>query len=170
MENNLYINNFVIHTENCDNFSINPKYIGQLYIGDTEKRIKKIGTDYFVKNDWCKDFCIELLQKADYALDKNKNAITHPQTLFERLKEYNDIVDISFDLEEKHGEVTKVISHEHFYMEYDGDEINKLQDTYIDDNGNMYITVRSSKVLADKEKEDMESLVKTAIKNLINGK
>lgn len=152
--------------ENCDQITIDGKYIGDFYVGDIKSEIKRIACNSIMKMDIMKEFAIEIHKNANkehYALGLEECK----HTVFEILASYNDITSIEFELEEQYVEDGKIPKFEHYeyFVNWTGDSdfVNDSQKSYISKPGHLYIVIdKNSKIedYFDKEEIDDEETMR----------
>lgn len=145
------IKNVTLIFENCDSITIEGKYIGNMIVDDIRSSFKKLGSDTINKIDVANVFAIEIHKEANeerYELNQTGNEALRQMT-FDRLKKYNDITSIKFELEED-GQATRVESYE-YWAKWVGDsyENNEAQTTYLSKDGHLYIVIAEGKGIED---------------------
>ena len=130
--------------ENCEVVTIDGKYIGDFLVDDISTSISRLACNWVGKVDWAGLVAIEIHKDADeeyYFLDGCK------RNKFSRLTTWNDITQIDICLEEDVGD-DSAKSHIYSYAiswSDDDEAVNKNQESYISDLGNLYIYINSKK-------------------------
>jgi len=119
--------------ENVDFVTIKTSNIEQLFIENISES-NYLHDQYITSNLKCEQLHLVLKnqcknQKTYFQENYEENS----STLFPRMLKYNDIVNI--ELHYKNG------TQETIYVPYDGNEENKNQKTYIDEQGNLVVEI-----------------------------
>ena len=119
--------------ENCEVIEIDGKYIGEICVNKIKERITRIAVNAVEAYKECGEFYIEIHKDANGVYPATSNPI--PLGIFDRLTDYNDITHIEIECD--NGEVYE------YFTKWGGDSdyINKLQDSYIGDQGTLYIKI-----------------------------
>ena len=114
--------------ENCEVIEIDGKYIGDFGVGKIEERFERTGIN-----------SIDLWKKAgEFWVEIHKDANNSDHKPFDRLEECPDICHIEVEcVDSEHRDITYKYS-----VKWVGDNYaNKLQETEIGDQGNLYIKI-----------------------------
>lgn len=152
--------------ENCDQITVDGKYIGDFYVGDIKSEIRRIACNSIMKMDISKEFAIEIHKKANKE-HFELGCESFKTTVFEVLTRCNDITSIEFELEDQYVEDEEIPAKE--YYDYfvnwcgDSDYDNDAQKSYISKPGHLYLVIdKNSKIedYFDKEEIDDEETMK----------
>lgn len=145
--------------ENCDQVTIDGKYIGDFYVNDIEQEIRRIACNSIMKIDTAREFAIEIHKNA------NKEHLelgceSFKTTVFDVLAR-GDITSIEFELEEQYVEDGKIPKKEYYdyYVDWCGesDYINEAQKSYISKPGHLYLVIdKNSKIYYYFDKEEID--------------
>ena len=142
--------------ENCDEITIDGKYIGDFLVDDIHTYFSRIACNSINKREVVHTFAIEIHKDANkerYQFDQTDYE-DWKQLTFDRLKA-NDITHIEFELEESYVEdgETSIKEQYNYAINYSEDENlfyeNKSQKSYISKDGNFYIVVSEDKNIED---------------------
>ena len=152
--------------ENCDQITIEGKYVGGFYVGDIISEIKRIACNSIMKMNITKEFAIEIHKNANkthYVLGLEECKYT----VFEILTSHNNITSIEFELEEQYIKDGKIPKFEHYkyFVNWTGDSdfVNDSQKSYISKPGHLYLAIdKNSKIedYFDKEEIDNEETMR----------
>lgn len=149
------LKSITFNLENCDYITIDGKYIGYFLVEDIRTSIGRVATNAIMKMNTAYTFVIEIHKDANkerYAFGQI-DCESLKDMPFDRLKAYDDITSIEFELEEQYvneGEMPHV-EHYDYYVNWTGDNdyINESQTSYISNDGNLYIVVAEGKTIED---------------------
>ena len=138
--------------ENCDQITIEGKYVGDFYVGDIISEIKRIACNSIMKMNITKEFAIEIHKNANkthYVLGLEKCKYT----VFEILTSHNNITSIEFELEEQYIKDEKIPKFEHYkyFVNWTGDSdfVNDSQKSYISKPGHLYLVIDKKSNIED---------------------
>lgn len=154
--------------ENCDCITIDGKYVGRFLVDDLHTEFRRVACNSIEKIETVNTFAIEIHKDANkerYQFDQEQIE-DFKQTTFDRLKAFNDIVSIDFELEENYVEEGQVpcIEYYAYYVNWVGESeySNEAQTYYISSDGNFYMVVADGKTIEDffdmEEINDSESM------------
>lgn len=143
------VNRVILGLENLEQIALQADMIGVLDINDVKRTINRVSSDaidrYFVTDR----VSIEILPNGDHEINgpvEDSTEETKPETVFNRLRQWNDIVLISLLYEDG--------STEDIYPPYlNENDSNVYQSSYLSDGGHLYISI-------NKDRESAEDLVK----------
>jgi hypothetical protein len=132
--------------ENCEVVTIDGKYVGDFYVGDIKREIRRMACNHIDKMDICHAFSIEIHTDANkkYAPFGDRKSET---LVFDRLIKYDDITAITIHLYDQYDDNAKNDTSkdiiEHYYMHWDGDDDynNASQHSKIAKTGWFYMTI-----------------------------
>lgn len=138
--------------ENCECFTIDAKYFGTLELMDFETQIRRNACNSISKTNFVNTVAIEIFSEGngDYHPFEIKN---ETMKFFDRLQEYNDIVDLTITYSDD--------TIENYYVDYDegGDDSlgapNINQHSYMNKFGDLYIVISKDKSIFDFFDEEM---------------
>lgn len=141
--------------ENCDSIKIEGKYIGDFLVDNLTTSIKRIACNSIEKMDVANTVAIEIHKDANkerYQFGQS-NIEYFKEMTFDRLKSYEDITSIQFELEEDYVEEGQSPRREYhdYYVSWTGDNeyVNEDQKTYLSKSGNLYIVIADKKNIED---------------------
>ena len=150
--------------ENCDQITIDGKYIGGFYVGDIKSEIHRIACNSIMKMDTTHEFAIEINKNADKE-HFELGCENYKTTTFARLVNISDITSIEFELEEQYVEDGKIpkVEHYDYYVNWtvESDYTNDSQKSYISKPGHLYLVISKDKNIEDyfdKEEIDDEEM------------
>lgn len=127
----------ILMTENCESIKIDGKYIENLQIDNIMESITKC---YYNDNintyKICKNFKLTLLADCNDYYCSNGNSFKSDFKLFDRLIKWKDIVSVHIFHNEDDIQKSVIMN-----VPYDGDEINKKMNCYINKDGNLQIII-----------------------------
>lgn len=139
--------------ENCDVIEVNGKHIGTFLVDKIEPYFYGSGgadDNYVVREEVAKSIVIEIKKEANvlrYPFDDRR--FCKCERVFDRLS-YGDICSISFALSGNGSEKQETKKYS-FYTNWSGENefINEAQVNYVDELGNMYLTIEEGKSTSD---------------------
>ena len=137
------LKNLVLVFENCEYIEFKGSSIFEFCVEDIETSIRRVAINSIDVLHIPHVVAIEIKKSGDgcYRIfDSDKLG-----RKFERIKEYNDIASIEFDLVDRSGRIT------HFEYEpvWNGEYDNKYQTVYESSSGNLYIVISDKKQFKD---------------------
>ena len=143
--------------ENCDQITIEGKYVGDFVVQDIKTEIKRTACNAIDRIDSVDTFAVEIHK------DVNKERYQFNQTdyedwkqmTFDRLNQYHDITSIEFELYDDYATETDNETHctEHYFYwvvwSGESDETNDAQSNYVSKDGNLYIVISKDKTVED---------------------
>lgn len=141
--------------ENCDSIRIEGKYIGDFLVDNLTTSIKRIACNSIEKMDVANTVAIEIHKDANkerYPFGRS-NIEYFKEMTFDRLKSYEDITSIQFELEEDYVKEGQSPRREYYdyYVSWTGDNeyVNEAQKTYLSKSGNLYVVIADKKNIED---------------------
>lgn len=137
--------------ENCDEITIDGKYVGDFLVDDIRTRIKRIAINSIKEIEVADTFAIEIHKNAN--VERYEHNLTSQENLkqmtFDRFMR-SDIVRIKFDLIESCFEEWQIPC-VHHYSYYVNDCVfeNSIQDNYISKDGHLYIAISKNRSIKD---------------------
>ena len=138
--------------ENCECFTIDAKYFGTLELMDFQTQIRRNACNSISKTNFVNTVAMEIFSEG--------NGDYHPfgieneaMKFFDRLQEYNDIVDLTITYSDD--------TVESYYVDYDEGEDDSLgapninQHSYMNKFGDLYIVISKDKNIFDFFDEEM---------------
>lgn len=150
--------------ENCDNITIDGKYVGDFLVDDIHTSLSRIASNAINKIDTVDTFLIEIHKDANkerYQFDQT-NYEDFKQTVFERFLRCTDITGIVLELYDDYNSDTPSEKYSYllnwYYDENNkvAEYINKYENVYLSDLGHLYISISKNKRI--KDFFDLESL------------
>ncbi len=143
--------------ENCEEMTIDGRYIGDFWMKDLTTEISRIACNHVGPMDICRDFFIELHKDADKPY-RGFN-LGHYETTFGRLINYNDITQVEvvlYDQYAYHPEETEI--KKHYYLDWIDDDKseNPAQTNYLAATGWLYIRVKDGEDVFSAVGEEVE--------------
>lgn len=150
------LKNITFVLENCDSITIDGKYIGDFYVGDIKREIKRIASNAICEMNITNNFMIEIhkdanVKRCDFFdvfsfTDKENSHMT-----FDRFLECNDITSIDFVLEEESNDFDYPCKAYSYYVNWvgDSDYVNEAQKTYLSKAGHLYIVISKEEYVSD---------------------
>lgn len=138
--------------ENCDQITIDGKYVGNFLVDDIHTSIQRIGCNAINRLNVANIFAIEIHK------DANKErcsfgCVGDSELTFDRLTAYCDITRVEFDLIDDFAEDGQDpdVEHYSYLVDWvgDSDDENEAQKTYISKAGYLYIIVAKNKSIQD---------------------
>ena len=143
--------------ENCDQITIEGKYVGDFVVQDIKTEIKRIACNAIDRIDSVDTFAVEIHK------DANKERYQFNQTdyedwkqmTFDRLNQYHDITSIEFELYDDYAtetdNETPCTARYFYWVVWSGesDETNDAQSNYVSKDGNLYIVISKNKTISD---------------------
>lgn len=119
--------------ENCEVIEIDGKYIGEICISKIKEKFRRIAVNAVETYKECGKFYIEIHKDAN--IEYKSFNIGEPKKIFDRLEESPDIthIEIECDNNQIYEYVVKWAGN--------SDYANKLQDSYIGDQGTLFIKI-----------------------------
>lgn len=139
--------------ENCDEITIDGKYIGDFLVDDIHTYFARIACNSIDKREFVHTFAIEIHKDANkerYQFDQ-RDYEDWKHLVFDRLQT-GDITHIDFELEEQYLDDKTAKNHEYSYSVLwcgDYDFYNEAQKTYISKAGHLYIVISKDKSVED---------------------
>lgn len=120
--------------ENCDDFTVYRKDIGEFYLSGIEKSYTRLATNSISEIATAKSFYIEIHKDANF--NENRNINYKRELPFERAMRYQDIAQIILEFEDGSNSVYYPVWDE------DSDVTNKHQKSIISNvNGHLFIII-----------------------------
>lgn len=136
--------------ENCDQITIEGKYIGEFLVSDIHTSIERIACNAIEKIDRADVISIEIHSDANkerYPFDQTQ---LQKETVFERLNKWKDITAIEIKMV---GDMDEDSETERYYywVDWVGDDDihNPAQSTYISELGHLYLVIAEGKGIED---------------------
>ena len=130
-------NKIILMTENCESIKIDEKYIKTLHIQNIMESITKCyHNDEINTYKICKKFNLILSADCNDYYCSNGNSFKSNFKLFDRLIKWKDIVSVHIFYSEDNIQKSVIMN-----VPYDGDEINKKMNCYINKDGNLQIII-----------------------------
>lgn len=137
------LENLVLIFENCEHVEFGGGYVGEFCIEDIETSIRRTAINSIDVLHIPHVVAIEIQKDGDgcYRIFNSDEL----RRKFERIKEYNDIANVEFDLVDRAGRIT------HFKYEtiWDGEYDNRYQTVYESVHGHLYIVISDTKRIED---------------------
>lgn len=140
------LKNITFTFENCDQITIDGKYIGDFIVEEIKTSIQRVASNAIMKFDIAHIIAIEIHKDAN----KERSCFDFwgcndfkRHMIFDRFSEWADITHIDFTLENSDG-----IENEYSYTTNwvgDSDMENDAQHSLVSTNGNLYIVVSDGK-------------------------
>lgn len=118
--------------ENCEVIKIDEEYIGYVWMRGIREELARLGCNYISMHKYCKEFFIEIRKDVK---NETSNVKFDERTPIERLIECADICTVRLIYDDKSYEDIDVPWDE------DNETVNKYQDHYISEHGNLYLYV-----------------------------
>lgn len=138
--------------ENCDDITIDGKYVGDFLVDDIRTSIKRIGCNAIDRMDVAHTFAIEIHKDANkkrYAFGQKE----WEEMTFNRLIDFNDITSIQFELFDDYVEDGQepITEHYYYFVHWTGEDSqeNDSQKSYVSKVGNLYIVIADGKNIED---------------------
>lgn len=136
--------------ENCDQITVDGKYIGEFFVSDIRTSIERIACNSIEKITRANIISMEIHKDANqirYPFDQKSG---ETENVFDRFKKWSDITSISFDLVEDAFE-DRPAEHFEFRTNWVGsdDTCNQAQTTYISELGNLYLVIAKGQGIED---------------------
>lgn len=134
--------------ENCDWVKIN-RGIGKIFIGDIHEEISRIAINAIRKHKVAKDIYLQISKDCEYERDNHFDTyrgINNSESLFKRIYDWNDIVQINLYFED--GSVDEYLVDFNCDEDVIGEK-NSYQKTLISSEGNLYIVINKDKNIGD---------------------
>lgn len=129
--------------ENCEEMTIDGRYIGDFWMKDLTTEISRIACNHVGPINICRDFFVELHKDADKPY--RGFGLGRYESTFNRLRNYSDITQVEvilYDQYADHPEETEI--KKHYYLDWlDGNRVeNSAQTDYLAATGWLYIRVK----------------------------
>lgn len=141
--------------ENCDCITIDGKYVGRFLVDDLHTEFRRVACNSIEKVETANIFVIEIHKDANkerYQFDQEQIE-DFKQTVFDRLKSFNDITSIKFELEGNciEDEGIGYAENYSYYVNWVGksEYSNEAQTNYMSNDGNFYIVISEGKTIED---------------------
>ena len=131
--------------ENCEEMTIDGRYIGDFWMKDLTTEISRIACNHVGPMDICRDFFVELHKDANKPYRGFGFDLGYYETTFSRLRNYNDITQVEvtlYDQYSDHPEETE--TKKHYFLDWMDDDKseNPAQTNYLAATGWLYIRVK----------------------------
>lgn len=133
--------------ENCEDITIDGRYVGDFLCRQIEKSIERIACNSIMEMNTIKEFAIEISKEANdtpYLPFGSVPMLSETCTKFDRLLKYNDITSIEFDLYDPYAEnPDDTVVHYNYFVDWCGESEyeNSAQKSYLSSLGNLYIVI-----------------------------
>ena len=134
--------------ENCEVIEIEPKYFYDFTLEDIKEKISRKAVNCIGVSKTAYKVLMSINKKADRINKPFGIETPEPDTIFERLKNYNDITGISLTYEDD-TEETYYVNYDEGKREGEIGAPNINQDSYINEYGHLFITICSEKKVDD---------------------
>ena len=147
----MLIKEITLVLENCEEITIDGKYIGDFHLGDIKFEISRIACNAINMMEVCHDFFIELHADANKVYypfgvkDENETRV------FDRLTRWNDITQIDIVLYDKYAENPESTEiKKHYLFHWSDDEMNNAyQSSKIAKTGWLYLCINQNRQVSD---------------------